>query len=50
MPSRVHALLVVRPEGRAAPDIHLRRTLAALGVAWAGAGLQSTVTGSFQAS
>jgi len=30
MPSRVHALLVVRPEGRAAPDIHLRRTLAAL--------------------
>lgn len=30
MPSRVHALLVVRPEGRAAPDIHLRRTLTAL--------------------
>ncbi len=30
MPARVHALLVVRPDGRAAPDIHLRRTLTAL--------------------
>lgn len=30
MPSRVHALLVVRPDGRVAPDIHLRRTLTAL--------------------
>lgn len=30
MPARVHALLVVRPEGRVAADIHLRRTLDAL--------------------
>lgn len=30
MPARVHALLVVRPDGRVAPDIHLRRTLASL--------------------
>lgn len=30
MPSRVHALLVVRSDGHVAPDIHLRRTLAAL--------------------
>lgn len=30
MPSRVHALLVVRPDGRVAADIHLKRTLAAL--------------------
>ena len=30
MPARVHALLVVRPDGRVAPDIHLRRTLTAL--------------------
>ncbi|MDZ8274529.1 glycosyl transferase [Microbacterium aquimaris] len=30
MPSRVHALLVVRPEGRPAAAFHLRRTLAAL--------------------
>lgn len=32
MPSRVHALLVVRSDGHVAPDIHLRRTLAALAV------------------
>ncbi len=30
MPSRVHALLVVRSDGHVAPDLHLRRTLAAL--------------------
>ncbi len=30
MPSRVHALLVVRPEGRASADIQLQRTLDAL--------------------
>ena len=30
MPSRVHALLVVRPDGRVAADIHLQRTLTAL--------------------
>ena len=30
MPARVHALLVVRPEGRVAADIHLERTLTAL--------------------
>lgn len=30
MPARVHALLVVRPDGRVAADIHLRRTLDAL--------------------
>lgn len=30
MPARVHALLVVRPEGRVAADIHLQRTLTAL--------------------
>ncbi|MFT4050913.1 MAG: glycosyltransferase [Microbacterium sp.] len=30
MPARVHALLVVRPEGRPAADIHLQRTLTAL--------------------
>ena len=30
MPSRVHALLVVRPDGREAADIRLQRTLTAL--------------------
>ena len=30
MPARVHALLVVRPDGHASADIHLRRTLNAL--------------------
>ncbi|WP_345801905.1 glycosyltransferase [Microbacterium sp. AZCO] len=30
MPSRVHAILVVRPDGRAPAAFHLRRTLAAL--------------------
>lgn len=30
MPARVHALLVVRPDGRVAADIHLQRTLTAL--------------------
>ncbi|MDZ8171075.1 glycosyltransferase [Microbacterium xanthum] len=30
MPSRIHALLVVRPDGRPAAAFHLRRTLAAL--------------------
>ena len=30
MPARVHALLVVRPDGQASADIHLRRTLNAL--------------------
>lgn len=30
MPARVHALLVVRPDGRVPADLHLRRTLAAL--------------------
>ncbi|MFT3798460.1 glycosyltransferase [Microbacterium sp.] len=30
MPARVHALLVVRPDGRANTDIHLQRTLTAL--------------------
>ena len=30
MPARVHALLVVRPDGRVAADIHLERTLTAL--------------------
>lgn len=30
MPARVHAILVVRPEGRATSASHLRRTLAAL--------------------
>lgn len=30
MPARVHALLVVRPDGRIPVDLHLRRTLSAL--------------------
>lgn len=30
MPARVHALLVVRPDGRTPADLHLKRTLAAL--------------------
>ena len=30
MPARVHALLVVRPDGRPSAAFHLRRTLAAL--------------------
>ncbi|WP_292832218.1 glycosyltransferase [Microbacterium sp.] len=30
MPARVHALLVVRPDGRVPADLHLQRTLAAL--------------------
>lgn len=30
MPARVHALLVVRPDGRIPADLHLRRTLTAL--------------------
>ena len=30
MPARVHALLVVRPDGRVAADLHLERTLTAL--------------------
>ncbi|KZE89020.1 glycosyltransferase [Microbacterium sp. TNHR37B] len=30
MPARVHALLIVRPEGRVAADIRLRRTLTAV--------------------
>ncbi len=30
MPARVHALLVVRPDGRGPADLHLSRTLAAL--------------------
>ncbi|MFT4135098.1 glycosyltransferase [Microbacterium sp.] len=30
MPARVHALLVVRPDGRTPADLHLERTLAAL--------------------
>lgn len=31
MPARVHAFVVVRPDGRSAAALHLRRTLAALG-------------------
>ncbi len=31
MPARVHALLVVRPDGRVPADLHLQRTLRALG-------------------
>ena len=30
MPARVHAILVVRPDGRTPAAYHLRRTLAAL--------------------
>ncbi|WP_438353519.1 glycosyltransferase [Microbacterium sp. CJ88] len=31
MPARVHAILVVRPDGRTSAALHLKRTLAALG-------------------